>query len=101
MLRDCHISPQVKFGGGSVMVWGSITYSGVEALIFIESRMNSEMFINILRSGLALTLEMHALNFDDVILQQDNDPKHTSIQTRRYLEASNIRVLPWPSCSSD
>ncbi|KAI4293492.1 hypothetical protein PAPHI01_2766, partial [Pancytospora philotis] len=41
----CHIRPTVKFGGGSVMVWGAITREGVGNLVFIDTKMNSQVFI--------------------------------------------------------
>jgi len=47
----------VKFGGGLVMVLSAITSRGVGKLIFIEDKMNSEMFCDILNTGLFQTLE--------------------------------------------
>jgi len=63
--------------------------------------MNAEMFVSILESGLASTLEMHNLSLDDVYLQMDNDPKHTSKLAQEWLERTNVDCLQWPSCSPD
>ena len=38
---------------------------------------------------------------DDIIFQQDNDPKHTSRQTQEWFEKNGVTVLPWPASSSD
>jgi len=55
--KSHHVRNTVKFGGGSVMVWGAITSRGVGKLLFIEGKMNSEMFCDILNTGLFQTLE--------------------------------------------
>ena len=34
-------------------------------------------------------------------LQQDNDPKHVSCQTRDWLDLYHVATLPWPSQSPD
>jgi transposase len=40
-LEDRHVIPTVKFGGGSVMVWGCISSQGVGEIIKVEGLMNS------------------------------------------------------------
>jgi len=100
-LQDWHIRSVVKFGGGSVMVWGCITSRGVGKLVFVEGRMDANQFIDVLVSGYGATLEMHKFNLNDVILQQDNDPKHNAKLTKEWLSEAEINVLPWPSCSPD
>jgi len=101
LLQDHHIRPVVKFGGGSVMVWGCITYRGVGKLVFVDGRMNAIQFIEILSSGLAATANLRHYDLGDVILQQDNDPKHNARITQEWIEDNNINLLPWPSCSPD
>lgn len=101
VLQDHHIREVVKFGGGSVMVWGAITYDGVGELLFIDGRMNAEQFIDVLSSGFGKTLSKFNYNLDDVILQQDNDAKHRARITREWIHEAEISVLPWPSQSPD
>lgn len=98
---DHHFRHTVKFGGGSVMVWGAITSQGVGKLVFIDERMNTELFIRTLRSGLFSTLDMHGLTVGQVYLQMDNDPKHTAKDTKEWLARNSIECLQWPSCSQD
>ena len=83
------------------MIWGAITYCGVEKLMFIDSTMDSELYVAILRSGYAQTLDMHGMTIQNLIFQQDNDSKHLSKYTKRYLLSVNMKLLNWPSCSPD
>ncbi|KIK78113.1 hypothetical protein PAXRUDRAFT_72572, partial [Paxillus rubicundulus Ve08.2h10] len=60
----------VKFGGGPLMVWGCIGWNG--------GRMDAEHYVSILEGGLLQSMEDSGIPADEVIPQQDNDPKHTS-----------------------
>ena len=99
--KNHHFHHTVKFGGGSVMVWGAITYHGVGKLVFICTKMDSEVFIDVLSTGYSQTLEMHGYDNGQTVLQQDNDPNHTSRRTKEWLDASDNCVMPWPSYSPD
>ncbi|RHZ79203.1 hypothetical protein Glove_151g112 [Diversispora epigaea] len=54
LLNCFHIKPTVKFGGGSVMIWGCFTSRGV----------------------------VQEFTIKDIIFQQDRDPKHTANSTK-------------------
>ena len=100
-LKDHHVTQTLKFGGGSVMVWGGISYDGVGQLVFIDTKMTAELYIDILRSGYLTTLDMHGFDVTNSILQQDNDPKHVAKVTKSWLLEQDIKVLSWPACSPD
>ncbi|KIK77178.1 hypothetical protein PAXRUDRAFT_70799, partial [Paxillus rubicundulus Ve08.2h10] len=53
----------VKFGGGSLMVWGCIGWN---------------CYVAILEGGLLQSMGDSGIPADDVIFQQDNNLKHTS-----------------------
>lgn len=92
--------PTVKFGGGSIMIWGCFSSAGVGELTIIEGRMNSEAYRGILQKCLSKSVEN--LNLPgDWIFQQDNDPKHTAKATRAWLKERELDVLEWPSQSPD
>lgn len=100
-LTERSVQPTVKHGGGSVMIWGCMTYHGVGKVTKIDGRMNAELYCNILGRCLQPTLEMYGLERKEIIFQQDNDPKHTSKRAKKWFEDSGLYVLPWPPQSPD
>lgn len=95
------IQPTLKHGGGSLMVWGCITSQGVGFLTKIEGRMNAELYCEILRDELMETLQFYNLTPGDIVFQQDNDPKHTSMLARKCLQELGLNLLQWPAQSPD
>ncbi|KIJ43157.1 hypothetical protein M422DRAFT_141667, partial [Sphaerobolus stellatus SS14] len=60
-LGDREVEPTVKFGGGHIMVWGSMGWNGVGIL--------SE-------EGLVKSIQKLEIPEEEVIFQQDNDPQN-------------------------
>ena len=96
-----HIKPTVKFGGGSIIVWGCITSQGIGYLCQINGHMNAELYQNILADELMSTLTWYGLEKNQIIFQHDNDPKHKAKSTTEWLENNEILVLDWPAQSPD
>lgn len=92
--------PTVKFGGGSIMVWGCFSAAGVGKIEIINGRMNSEYYRRILEKNLKASVSSLKLK-PDWIFQQDNDPKHTAKLTQDWFKSNGIKVLKWPSQSPD
>ncbi|KIK14468.1 hypothetical protein PISMIDRAFT_33222, partial [Pisolithus microcarpus 441] len=59
----------LKFGGGSLMMWGCMTWDGVGYATKIDD-----------------SLQYYGLHPPDIIFQQDNDPKHSCKQVKEWLE---------------
>jgi transposase len=100
-LTDQHVSGTVKFGGGSLMLWGCMTAQGVGYACKIDGRMDAELYTRILNDELLGTIEFYGIDRSRMVFQQDNDPKHTSRFAREWFETNEIEVLDWPAQSPD
>ncbi|KAG2458113.1 TCB1 transposase, partial [Polypterus senegalus] len=95
-----NLIPSVKHGGGSIMVWACCAASGPGRLAFIDGTMNSELYQRILKENVRTSV--HELNLKRRwVMQQDNDPQHTSRSTKEWLKKNKVNVLEWPSQSPD
>lgn len=97
--KEC-LKPTVKHGGGSVMVWGCMSASGVGNLTFIEGTMDGEVYQRILDDNLMQSMQKLGMG-EGVIFQDDNDPKHRAHAVRDFLLENAIETLPWPAQSPD
>lgn len=100
------VEETLKFGGGSLMIWGCMTWFGTGGMSRIVGRMDSEQLISILSTSLIPTIDevVNKLPLsarDEALFQQDNDPKHTSRSTKNFLARENIKTMKWPSQSPD
>ncbi len=55
--KDKCVLPTVKYGGGSVMVWGYMSVAGTGELQFIEGTMNANMHCDILKQSMIPSLQ--------------------------------------------
>lgn len=90
----------VKHGGSGVMVWGCMAASGVGNLIFIDSIMNQGLYIEILKKNLKQSAAKLGLE-NEYWFQQDNDPKHTALNTKLWLVYNVKNQLRTPPQSPD
>jgi len=100
-LSDRLVEGTVKFGGGSVMVWGCMGWDGVGYAAKIDGRMDGDLYLQILKDELQNSLELYGLNPSDVIFQQDNDPKDTCKKVKEWLDGQEFRTMVWPAQSPD
>jgi hypothetical protein len=101
-LRPKDVKQVVKHGGGKpIMIWGCITYEGAGYMTRIEDIMDQYLYKRILQEELVQTFQWYDLNQDTVIFQHDNDPKHTAISVRQYLNEQPFTVMEWPAQSPD
>lgn len=84
-------------GGGGVMVWGAISYTGRSRLVLIQGNLNAQRYIDEILRPEVLPL----VAVPGAIFQQDNARPHTARLTTQFLAANNVNGLPWPSMSPD
>lgn len=75
-----------QMGGGSVMVWAEIGYFGKTCIKFIDGRMNSVRYINLINEQINNHAER--VSGPDYTFQQDNAPVHTSGLVQLYFNAN-------------
>ena len=97
--KDPQYYSKRAFGGGSLMVWAGIGWSVRTELVFINGRMNSIQYRDMLKKYLLpFTNRISGQNWT---LQQDNCTVHTSNLMQNWFHTENIDVLDWPSLSPD
>jgi len=79
------------------MVWGCFTKYGIGNLCHIEGKLNGEGYRKILTDDFIGTLNKFNLDINDIVFQQDNDPKHVANLTKKWFEDNNVTLLDWPS----
>lgn len=94
-LHPKNLIPTVKHGGGSVMVWGCFSAAGTGNLHFIDGIMDAAKYVNILKCNLNPSAEKLRIQ-DNFIFYQDNDPKHTALNSRLWLLYNCPKVLQTP-----
>lgn len=87
-----------RFGRGSVMVWGGITWNGRTDLVRINGNLTSQRYVD---EVLIPTVIPFIRRNQNTVLQQDNARPHSARNTVIALQDRGIEVLPWPARSPD
>lgn len=101
------VQPTLKFGGGSIMIWGCMNYWGVGSICKIEGIMDSSKYQSILHNklipfiDLLVCIDARFPENQQPYFQQDNDPKHVSKATKAWLDSKHVKLLEWPPQSPD
>ena len=96
-----NVKKTITHGGFRLQVWGCLTWDGSGRLHRVDGRMNAIQYCDILKESLLGTLEDYSTDSSNIILVQDNDPKHTSKLATKWFEDHVIEVLDWASSSPD
>lgn len=88
----------VKFGGGSVMVWGVISSFGVGPLVRLHGKVNADVYKQLLIQHVVPYLRATTPN---AIFMQDNAPCHKAKKVMDFFKDNNINVMDWPPQSPD
>ena len=99
--KEKNTVPTVKHGGGSKMFWGCFAVSGTGCLDYVNSIMKSDDYQRILGFNVVASVIKLCLYQRSWVFQQDDDPKHTSKNTQKWLQTKHWRDLKWPAMSPD
>jgi transposase len=97
--REPRIYQKHHSGGGSVMCWSAFGWNGQCPIVFINGRVNSIAYTNILQCHLLPNIN-HCAN-QPIVFQLDNAPIHTSHHTKNWLTAHMNWHHNWPPYSPD
>uniref|UniRef100_A0A8C2C0Y7 Tc1-like transposase DDE domain-containing protein n=1 Tax=Cyprinus carpio TaxID=7962 RepID=A0A8C2C0Y7_CYPCA len=95
-----NILPTVKYGGGSVIVWGCFAASGPGRLAVVNGIMNSAVYQKNPEGECPPSVRDLKLKRTWVLLQ-DNDPKHPSKSASEWLKKNKMKTFLWPSQNPD
>ena len=95
-----HITPTVKHGVGSVMMWGCFSYYGLGNIIFIGERWTSVRYVQLSKENLFTSASRSGMK-NNFVFQQGNDPKHRSKVAQQFFESQRVPLLSWPPQSPD
>ena len=82
-------------------MWGCMTWDGVGMACKIDGKMDANLYVQILEDELQQTLVDYGFTPEDIIFQQNNDPKHTSRKAKEWLREHGFEVMVWPAQSPD
>ena len=82
-------------------MWGCMTWEGVGFACKIDSTLDGELYSEILRGELMDTIKYYQLDQEEVIFQQDNDPKHSSNVAQDALDELGLSCMSFPTSSPD
>ena len=94
---DACVLQSDRFGGGSLLVWGSIAYNFKSELVFIDGSLTALKYRdNVLVPHVIPAIRQRALTF-----QQDNARPHVAHICLDLLTENDIDVMDWPPYSLD
>ena len=100
-LNDRQVEGTVKFEGGSIMIWGCMTWEEVGFATNIDGRMDSNLYLQILKNELLNSLKHYGLNPANITFRQNNNSKNTFKNVKKWLGEQEFRTMVCPEQSSD
>ena len=95
------IEPTVPFGGGSVMVWGCVSYDCKLNLITIPGTLNGQRYQRHILDGAVIShFDNHTLASRPLFMD-DNARPHRARAVVDHLRINAIDTIPWPAKSLD
>ncbi len=83
------------------MFWGYFAASGTGCLDCVNGIMESHDYQRSFGRNVVASVRKLRLHQKSWVFQQDNDPKHTSESTQKWLQTKRWRALKWPAMNPD
>jgi hypothetical protein len=98
---DCLV-PTVKHGGGSMLVWGAISWRGLGPLVILHGRVTAAHYENLLADHVHPMVQT-LFPGERPLYQDDNAPIHTARRVQAWFDEhyDDVGHLPWPPQSPD
>lgn len=84
----------VKFGGGSVMVFGMFSIQGTSPLVRLNNRVNASIYKHLLEDHVVPIINNSGIN--GAIFMQDNATCHKAKSVMRCLQQHDFEIMDWP-----
>jgi transposase len=84
-----------------IHAWGCFSIHGFGKLKLFTGNLNGLKLVGIYQTHLLPSIAKMEEHVTDVVLQEDNDPKHKSRAAAQWRDRNNIYRMDWPSCSPD
>jgi len=91
----------VKHGGGTIHIWGCMTFQGVGWMCRLDQGLDGPTYITILEDELQQTLKKYFPRGKQFIFQQDGCSVHRCKVVKEWFEKKKMAILPWPAQSPD
>jgi len=98
--RTKNLLPTVKFGGRSIMLWGTVARTCTGNLVKVEGCMDFSQYQQILKNNVLESVKRLKLR-RGWLFQTHNDPKHCSKSTNKFIHRHTYNVLERSSQSPD
>ena len=63
----------------------------------IDGRMDGDLYVKIMEEDLKASMDYYGKSPEEMVFQQDNDPKHTCKKAENWFQNSNLEVMEWPA----
>ena len=96
---DACVQEVDRFGGGSIMVWGGISFHHRSPLVIVDRNLNAQRYRDEILQPVVVPL--FTANPRLTFFQQDNARCHVARICIDFLQQQNLALLPWPAVSPD
>ena len=72
-----------------------MTWQGAGYAHRIDGKMDGDLYVNILDEEPQESIRFYNKTKDDIVFQQDNDPKHTCKKAKQWFQDHEYQVIDW------